>query len=154
MGEILHLYYCFQKISKKSKGKIKIRELIKGKEKKMILFVGLFDVDKDSQLEFKDFLKLMGVATRSTIQKRLECKKKNFRYFFSIINFFFCFFIKKKRFIQSNCWKSRNYFRRRVEKEKVFQKRRTRPNICDCSKMYKRSICFELLQNQLDPQIL
>ena len=65
---------------------MKIKNLLEGCDEKSSfkLYISAFDLDKDSCLEFEEFLELLGVTMRSTIQKRLESKKKKKSIFFNI----------------------------------------------------------------------
>jgi Ca2+-binding EF-hand superfamily protein len=51
--------------------------LLKGSKEKKVFktFISSFDSNQDTYLEFEEFLELLGVTMRSTIQKRLEGKK-------------------------------------------------------------------------------
>ena len=74
-AEILYLYTCFEKYSK-GKPKLKIKNLLEGCEEQVsfLPFISSFDLRKDSSLEFEEFLELLGITIRSTLQKRLEGK--------------------------------------------------------------------------------
>ena len=71
-GEMLYLFSRYQKYSK-GKTNLKVKRLLQGCKEKNAFFgyISSFDRDDDSSLEFEEFLELIGVLSRSTLQKRL-----------------------------------------------------------------------------------
>jgi hypothetical protein len=69
----MYLFNCFEKYSE-GKPKLKIKNLLIGCEEKasFLPFISSFSTNKKIELEFEEFLELLGITIRSTIQKRLE----------------------------------------------------------------------------------